>query len=336
MSRYNDIRTNVVGLAFDELRFLRLTGSDTIEYLHRMVTQDIRTMAPHDARAACLCTHKGKLVGHLLIVRWDDQVILVTPATHFEAVFFQLEKYVIVDDVVLEDASDDWKLLSVQGPKSEEIIREHFAVANPEFTKNFETSLVALDNDAQIIGFEHTRTGERGIDLLVPKPQFEKVVKTLEDAIGALENEHDQAFNRARIEAGIPAANTELTDAIIPVEAALQHTISYTKGCYAGQEVIAKIKYLGEPPKTLLSLTADMESFSNEANIELQNGGKTLGTVTSWFRVPESQQVVLLGFIKTRMIPKIETIDLFADGEVLGTTTVSIDPVVWGSGFELI
>ena len=91
----------------------------------------------------------------------------------------------------------------------------------------------------------------------------------------------DDGVERARIEAGIPSAGHELSEEIIPVEAGLGHTISYTKGCY-GQEVIAKIKYLGEPPKTLVNLKAEAPLGTLEGELTVWNGEKRVGFVTSW------------------------------------------------------
>ena len=335
MSTYENIRTSASGFAFEEPRFLDVEGSDTIEYLHRMVTQNVRGMGPHEVRSACLCTHKGRMLGHLLIAKWEEKVVLITPGSHFEAVFNQLERYIIVDDVTLRDASDEWSLLSIQGPESEGALAKTFPNTELELTRNFESQIITVGEGAEILAFEHTRTGERGIDLLVPRSCEKQTIEALKAALGDIHNEHDAGFSRARIEAGIPAAITELTDAIIPVEAAMHHTISYTKGCYAGQEVIAKIKYLGEPPKTLLSMTAPVDGFPRDETVKLKHDGKAVGTVSSWLSVPEEHQVVFLAFVKTRMIPKLESVSLTAGEETIGTAAITTDPIQWGSGFEL-
>ena len=118
MDVYKKIRQETVAIELNPLKVFEVTGKDTIEYLHRMLTQDVRGMDSPEVRAACLCTHKGRLLANLLVVNWKDSTYLIVPEEQGETLFNQLEKYIIMDDVELTDVSEKWEFLSVQGPNA--------------------------------------------------------------------------------------------------------------------------------------------------------------------------------------------------------------------------
>ena len=122
---------------------------------------------------------------------------------------------------------------------------------------------------------------------------------------------------------------------VIPVEVGLGHTINYTKGCYAGQEVIAKIKYLGEPPRSLAVFSIGKPVDAPAGELVLEYEGKEVGKCTSLQVVPDQSRTVGLALLKTRMLPNVPHLTVKRDGQIVGDLiSYSLEPTHWGSGLS--
>lgn len=332
MDIYGQIRRSTIAIQLENTRVFSVAGSDTVEYLHRMLTQDMRGMVDFEVRAACLCTHKGRLLASLLVAHWGELVYLITPESHGEALFNQLDRFIIMDDVTLTEVTEDWEFISLQGPEAPEAFSRFAGDKETQLSANFSAASFAT-SQGEGLAIENTRTGERGIDLMIPTASAETLKTWLEDQNIPLVSEHDSGVQRARIEAGIPSPGQELDDDIIPVEAGLDHTISYTKGCYAGQEVIAKIKYLGEPPKTMVTLNIEGSFEGVNAPLTVWNGEKRVGRVTSWAASTPENTTPCLALVKTRQIPQLDQVEVKTEEQSVGHGPLSEEAIVWGSGF---
>jgi folate-binding protein YgfZ len=297
-----------------------------------MLTQDMRGMANCEVRAACLCTHKGRLLASLLVVQWGDLVYLITPESHGEALFNQLDRYIIMDDVTLTEVTKDWEFISLQGPGAPEAYARFTGNQETHLSANFATAPFTT-SQGQGLAIENTRTGERGIDLMMPAGSTETLETWLAGQEIPMVSNHDSGVQRARIEAGIPSPAQELDDEIIPVEVGLGHTISYTKGCYAGQEVIAKIKYRGEPPKTMVTLNIEGSLDGVDAPLSVWNGEKRVGRVTSRGTSTPENTTPCLALVKTRQIPQLDQVEVKTEELTVGQGALSEEAIVWGSGF---
>jgi len=332
MDIYGQLRHSTVAIQLESTRVFSVAGADTVEYLHRMLTQDMRGMVNFEVRAACLCTHKGRLLASLLVAHWGDMVYLITPESHGEALFNQLDRYIIMDDVTLTEVTKDWEFISLQGPGAPEAYALFTGDKETQLTANFAAASFAT-SQGEALAIENTRTGERGIDLMMPSGSAETMKTWLKDQNIPLVSDHDSGVQRARIEAGIPSPGQELDGEIIPVEAGLGHTISYTKGCYAGQEVIAKIKYLGEPPKTMVTLNIEGDFEGVDTPLSVWNGGKRVGRVTSWAAKSPENTTPCLALVKTRQLPQLNQVEVKAEDQSVGHGALSEEAIVWGSGF---
>lgn len=330
MESYDFIRQSAAAFLLPDYGILAVEGDDTLAYLHRMLTQDVVSLGAREVRPSTLCTHKGKLLGEVLVMRWDDRIFLLISPGHFDALFMQLERYIIADDVSLTDVSNTWTLATIQGPNAPASCDAAWGTQTQPFEQNFQGTEGTLDTQPFFV-FEHSRSGERGLDALIPTSLEETFCATLKE--GGVQSFPIDGLERARIEAGIPAAGKELHGDMIPVEAGMAHTISYTKGCYAGQEVIAKIKYLGEPPKTLKTLLLEEGGGIPEVGSRILRDGKELGKVTSSTASGVLNRPVALGFLKTRASKGIETVDVQIGESATVKAHVQLEPAHWGSGF---
>ncbi|MGI8431487.1 MAG: YgfZ/GcvT domain-containing protein [Chthoniobacterales bacterium] len=252
---------------------LRLTGGDRVRYLNGQVTNDVRKANPNLSMMACVLTAKGKTDGLVFITADEDDLLLDADPDLRESLPARLERYIIADDVTLEDVTDDFALFHVL---------DETAPSSP--------------NDA------HWRRGKRfgsaGWDLLVPAAEHDRVLQTLA-ATDTLVS--DAEAERFRIEQGVPRGGRELTGEIIPVEANLEaDAIDYAKGCYIGQEVISRMKMSGKTNKGLRGLLS-LENTALAPGMKLFDSvsGKEVGRITSATRSERLGQEIALAFVKS-------------------------------------
>ena len=243
--------------------FWKFSGPDAARYLNGQVTADVTQLAEGHASYAAVCTAKGRMEGDLTLARHAGEFFLDADLALRESLGARLDKYLIADDAVLEDISDLWSLSHVFG-----------ATPPPTPTTGF------------II--PNTRFGLPGHDVWIADSGAVVVGDTVEAAV----------LETLRLEAAIPRWGAELTANTLPPEAGpvMLDAISYTKGCYVGQETIARLKSVGHVNRTLVLLKAESEKFPTPA-MKLMQGDKEIGVVTSSGTSPRWQAGIALGYV---------------------------------------
>jgi len=238
----------------------RLSGADRVRYLNGQVTNDVRTARADVALHACVTNVKGRIEGDIFIHSDGDSLILDAPEGLRESLGARLEKYIIADDAMLEDITDEWQLW-------------HWIGREPEGR-----------------GVEAERFGLPGHDLWLPATQASSLSQTLsaEDA---------ETF---RILQKVPVWPNELNGDIFPPEAGLEKSaMSFSKGCYIGQEVLSRIKTTGKMPRELVAWEATSEVSDGIATgASLRLAAREIGLITSVARHPVTHRPAGLGFIR--------------------------------------
>jgi folate-binding protein YgfZ len=236
----------------DRAKF-RITGGDRVRFLNGQLTNDLKDAKPGQTVYACVLTVKGKLCGDLFVTPIEDAFLLDCHPDLREALLARLEKYAIADDVEFSDQTDELTLFHTLAPELPKAIL-------PEGT-------VSRSN----------RFDAEGHDLLVPVALKNVVPQLLQEKV--LEPEQVKTF---RIESGIPEWGHELREDVIPNEAGLdKRAISYTKGCYVGQEVISRLKSLGHVNRNLCGVQLISGSTLTAGDKLVNDSSQQIGTVTS-------------------------------------------------------
>ncbi|MBS1886744.1 MAG: folate-binding protein YgfZ [Actinobacteria bacterium] len=262
-AQYRQLREEC-GLLVRERGFVDVVGPDGAEYLQGQLTNDVEALTVGEGQYAALLDRKGHMQADLRVLRVGEEAILLDtePATH-AAVLRHLTMYSIGRDVQVLDANAERAAISLIGPRAVEIAG---TPALPEFA-----------NTATVIaGVEVVAVGTRdGIDLLLPAAERERVVGALTDA-GAVEVS-PEAVEILRVEAGVPRFGAEMDAATMPAEAAIvEDAVSFTKGCYIGQETVARLHYKGKPNRHLRGLRL---SGAAAPGAPLRLGDKEVGTL---------------------------------------------------------
>jgi folate-binding protein YgfZ len=277
-----------------------VTGADRLRWLNGQVTNNVKELKPGQGCYAALVSAKGKLQSDLNIGCLENELLLDFEPGLTEIVIQRLEAYIIADDVQLVDAAPHYGLLSTQGPQAETVIRK-LGLAWEIPTTPF--SIVSLKDATlgEIYLQNHPRLGTSGFDLYVPLSSLGAV---LDKTIAAARELGGRAcgwtaLEAARIEAGIPRFGADMDETNLASEAIESRAISYSKGCYIGQEVIARIRTYGQVAKSLrgLRLADDLKQLP-EPGDKLFHEGKEAGYVTSAVASPAFKANIALGYVR--------------------------------------
>jgi folate-binding protein YgfZ len=277
-----------------------LTGADRIRFLHGQVTNNVNSLRAGEGCYAALVTAKGKLQSDLNIYALPNELLLDFEPGLAKSVSERLEKYIIADDVQIVDVVSAYGLISVQGSKSETVVRGiGLSLEVPTKALTFTSAADATLGEIYLVN--QPRIGTSGFDLFVPTPALGAVMDKL---IAAAREQGGracgwQALEWARIEAGIPRFGADMDETNLAPEAIEQRAISYSKGCYIGQEVIARIRTYGQVAKALrgLRLADGLKTLPVKGD-KLFHGGKEVGYITSAVASSSQQSKLAMGYVR--------------------------------------
>ena len=280
---------------------LSLAGADRQRFLNGQVTNNVKELKAGEGCYAALVTAKGKMVSDLNIFCLPDELLLDFEPGLSAAIAGRFERYIIADDVQVVDAAPHYGLLSVQGPKSAEVV-DKLDLGLPFPEKPLSFGSVNNPTLGEIYCMNQLRTTANGFDLFVPVAALAAVADKL---IAAAKTVGGcacgwRALEMARIEAGIPRFGADMDESNLPPEAGIEdRAISYSKGCYIGQEVIARIRTYGQVAKSLrgLLLADDLSELPKKGD-KLFHGDKEAGFITSALDSPAFRRKLALGYVR--------------------------------------
>lgn len=204
--------------------FIEVSGDDRIDFVHGLVSNDIRGLAEGAGTGALLLNHRGHALAQMTVVRLADRLVLAVEDGRADWVYGELDAHIIFDQVTLKRADEAWTQLTVQGAG---------AAATAE----------AAGMQAGVAGIvDARRSGAGGVDLFShgePEP--------LEAALtaGGSRSANPAELDSARVAGLVAAAARDAGEGVLPQESGLEHLVSYRKGCYLGQEIMARIEARG-------------------------------------------------------------------------------------------
>jgi folate-binding protein YgfZ len=276
-----------------------VTGADRQRFINGQVTNNVKDLKVGQGCYAALVTAKGKMESDLFIYCLADELLLDFEPGLAQAVTARLEKYVIADDVQIVDVSGLYGMLSVQGPRSADVVQAA-GLQPPTAYLNWTSVLHA--NAGEIYCMNNPRGTAAGFDVFVPTAQHGAMRDRLVQAAAKVEGgvSTADALDIVRIEAGIPRFGVDMDQANLAPEAGIEaRAISYNKGCYIGQEVISRIRAFGQVAKSLrgLRLPDGLAQLPGRGE-KLFRDGKEVGYLTSACRSPALKANIALGYVR--------------------------------------
>jgi glycine cleavage system T protein len=294
-AEYAAVRSAVGLIDLSHRGLLQLTGSDRVSFLQGMVSNDVKALKPGVGQLATVLNQQGKVLGDTRVLCSDNSLYLDLWETIKDKIVEHLNRYLVADEVEIADRTDEYGIISLQGPQSEVCLQKLVDQAGlPEGLADHR--MVNIDG-AQVCVVRATSTGETGFDLIIPRSHLLNIAQQLTEAgkqfsggwIG------EEAHNILRVEAGIPRYGVDFTEDNLLLEVGLDQAVSFSKGCYLGQEVVERIRSRGHVNKKLVGLSFESRESANRGDVLFAD--KPVGTITSSVHSPALGKPIALGYV---------------------------------------
>jgi tRNA-modifying protein YgfZ len=290
---YEAVRAGAILVDRSGLGMLLFSGETRLDLIHRMSTQAVKNLQNGEGAATVLTTDIGRIIDRLILYATRDKVYALTGEQNADNVARYLMRFVFFnDDFHVEDLSADTAVFAVYGQGAQKLLAQ----------AGFSDIDLPLHHwrQADLDGataYLHRTDPVAGDGYYVTCVMADKTAVQERLLAAGITPASEEAFEALRIEAGLPRFGRELTDAYIPLEANLWADVSFTKGCYIGQEIIARMESRGRMAKKLVTLRA---SEPVEPGADITADGKKVGTITSAAVGPHGP--VALGYLKTAVL----------------------------------
>ncbi len=318
ITEHHAVRSNVGITDISYQGTLKLTGEDRAQFLHRLISNDVEGLSVGEGNYATLLTNRGKMIADLRVYILENEISISTAPETIDAVFAELDKYIIADDVELTNESDEIGTLGIYGPNSSELLQEVLDFSELNKLQEYHSKAVEHENQ-RILCVKTKIVGNCGYHLYISNNAMEWLWNALLDAKQSAIPIGWEALESLRIETGTPRYGTELTDSVIPLEAELEHAIDFEKGCYIGQEIVARMKYRGHPNRLLRGIVIETENPVQQ-DARIFNGDKEVGWITSSCYSPTLEKPIALGYVRMVVTDEGSQVQVnTSDGLVKGT-----------------
>ena len=306
-----------------------ISGSEAVMFLNGLITNDMKALAVNTWMPAAFPNVQGRLLAAIRVIHREDGFLIDTENVTRDTVVKLLERFTLAGDFRLADLTQNTALLSIQGAKAPEIMA---AILGETLANLGRDAVATVDwQGKQITLIRATHTAEDGFDLFVKATE----VETLRDAFikaGAQPIGSD-TVETLRLEAGIARFGIDMDETNVVTETNLDDAVSFTKGCYLGQEIIARIKYRGHVAKKLAGLIfASKVSPESGAKI-FSSDDKEIGRVTSFAFSPHLNRTIALGYVKFDYLAPGTSVKAEAGGQQYSATVAEL-PLVHGSWYD--
>ena len=297
LREYRAVRESVGIADLSHRGKLRVSGEDRVTWLQSVISNDLLPLKPGQGRYSSLLTHKGKMLTYFRCYMQTDAVMLEDVGDIGDQTYSTLRKFLLYGTKAkMENCRESWGLLLVSGPKAAAVVKEAFGT-DVEGVKpvNFVQAVIG-GQPALIIRAEET--GERDYEVFIPADGLVEAWERLLEAgrAHAITPVGSQALESLRMEAGIPKAGPDLNEEIVPPEANLEgKAFSLSKGCYPGQEVVARMDTYGSVRRHLVGLVVTGPTAPPKG-AKLFSGTREVGWVSSATLSPELKAPIAFGF----------------------------------------
>jgi glycine cleavage system T protein len=298
-----------------------VTGRDRQSFLQGMLSNDVKSLAPGQGAAAAFLDAHGKVTALLAVYALEERLLLELPPSLTEKTLQALDKFLISEKAVFEAADEAFAVLAVQGPRAQALL-ETLAGRTLDLAPyhHIEAPIagapVRIINRAEghVPGFHCWTATAHGATL------WRALIAEGVRPVGM------EALNVLRVEAGIPWYGHDVDETTILPETRLEQLVSYTKGCYIGQEVVARVKYRGHVNRALSGLVLEGDRVPTPGAAVVADG-KEVGRITSAVHSPALGKPIALGYIRREHFTPGSTVDV-QDGDALIPARVAELPFV--------
>jgi folate-binding protein YgfZ len=292
---YSAVRDGGAGLIDLSARGrILVSGSEAVMFLNGLITNDIKTLKLNSWMPAAFANVQGRLLAAVRIIHREDGFLIDTEDSTREAVMKLIERFTLAGDFKVAELTDETAELSVQGAAAAEVLGKVVGAKAAELERQKSSTLDFAGAAVTLIRATHT--AEDGFVVFVNRDDLAALHDALANA-GA-RGISEETFETLRIEAGVPRYGIDMDETNVVTETNLDDAVSFTKGCYLGQEIIVRIKHRGHVAKKLTGIILqDANIVPRSATISAADG-KEIGRITSSAFSPKLNRVIALGYVK--------------------------------------
>ncbi len=275
---------------------IRVEGRDRTTFLHAMLSNDIKNLKSGEGLYAAMLNAQGRILADLYLYASQEHFLIDCSASLTKKIVETLNQYIIMEKVTLKDETRQYAFLAVEGPEAISLVKKIAGEDLSYFKLNAHKRKNLAGSEAEI--FRCSLSGEQGFAVLVEAQAAPGLWDSLlaEGKSFGIRPFGRAAANTLRLEAGIPWYGIDMDESNLLPETGLEHAVSYTKGCYIGQEVVARLQAIAQVNKKLMGLEISSgEVPSNGA--KLLKEAKKIGYLTSAVFSPTLRKAIALGYV---------------------------------------
>ena len=273
---------------------IRVSGSEAPMFLNGLITNDVKNLAENRWIPAVFPTVQGRLIGAVRVIRGSEPAFLIdTETASHEGVLKTVSRFTLAGDFKVSDLTADTALLTLQGQGAAEILSKVFDQAASDLPEGGVVQTTWQSVPVTILRASHT--GEDGFDFVIDSSRKAELQQALED--GGAQPIGEDTFEILRVEAGIARYGQDMDETNVVPETNLDDAVSYTKGCYVGQEIIVRIKHRGHPAKKLTGLRFETDQQIETGALIRSTENQEIGRVTSAVISPKRGSIGL-GYVR--------------------------------------
>ena len=265
---------------------IRVAGEDRARLLHAMATQDVQSLSPGQGCYAFFLNAQGRILGDVNIFCREDSFLLDTEPETRQKLYDHIDRYIIADDVTLEDATGEMATIAIEGPQSAAVL-ERLGAPVPETdyaTRSWNETIVARVSS----------TGAGGYFIFLPPAKKLDLITALNIPEAAPED-----ARTVRIEHGKPRYGEEISERYLVQETAQLNAVSFSKGCYLGQEIVERVRSRAQIHRVLRRLTIDGPE-PPPAGTKLKSADADFAEIASAVYSPALGKVAALAYVRTQ------------------------------------
>mgnify|MGYP005848111543 CR=1 FL=1 len=299
----------------------KLIGKDVLDFIHRISTNSIRNLSAFEKANTLFLNDKGKIIDRTMLLSYGDYYLLLGSEFHKNKLYRWLDRFIINEDIEIVDQNSNYSVFEILGPQTESYLTMICGRELDKLTNNNFINFSYEDVDFQLLKYSEP-SGLIKYWLLSESKNYEEIIKIFLSQksvfdFGLVGNEAYEVF---RIENMIPKAPNELTDNFNPHDLNLVHEVDFSKGCYIGQEVIAR-------QDTYNKIQFSLSKIVLEENIipipfELEENGQLICRISSLAKSPKYNKYVGLSLLRKSHFNGTQSFTLDVDGRELNCNLV--------------
>lgn len=274
---------------------ISLTGTESLDLLNRISTNDLQYLNVGTMCDTVFATPKGRLIDYCRVIKTGEELLLISSFFHMNHLIDWINRFIILEDVEVKDVSTDYAWFTLIGPHSRQFLGQ---LTNKSITDSDEAIWIEIEGET-FPALKNSNLKHQSYNFCFKNSNAWTIISALLDHLKSFNGQliGNTAFQIIRVESGMPDWGTEITQDYNPHEARLTPAISFTKGCYTGQEVIARLDTYDKVQKYLMIIELSMR-LSEDSPLEVYIDDEHVGHLTSYVYNPITDQSIGLGYIK--------------------------------------